>query len=115
MIVFHTRSFGRLLVVQVGPRRDDDGVRPVDREALEADEVVHLVLHDRAADGAAPALVAGVRLGQVVLLGEEVLGRQAAVLEEAERAAADAVGAGLGHRVDHRAGRAAELARRTGR
>jgi len=54
---------------------DVDRVRTIDRKPLEAAEVVDLVLHDRTAGRAAPALVLGVGLRCVVLLREEVLRR----------------------------------------
>ena len=64
-----------LRVVQIGARRDVDDVGPVDREPLDAAEEVHLVLHDRTAERAAPALI--LRVGLVAAssrwLGEEVL------------------------------------------
>ena len=100
---------GRLLVVQVGTTVDHDGVAAVDGEPLEAGEVVHAVLDQRPADDAAPALIAGVGLGQVALLGQEVLGREAAVLEVAEGAAVHHVGPALDHGVDHGARRPSEL------
>src|SRR5262245_40266380 len=89
-----------LRAVELRACGDINRVRPVDREAFEAAEEVQLIAHDRTANGAAPALVLRVRLGQPLLLRKEILGRQAAVLEEAERAAPHLIGAGLGHRVD---------------
>src|SRR4029079_17598516 len=79
------------------------------REPLEAAEKVNLVLHDRAAHGAAPALVLRVRFRQTLFLREEVLRRQVPILEEGKPGAAELVGARLGNGVDYRTRGAAVL------
>ena len=70
---------------------------------------MRLLPHDGPAEGAAELLLLGVGLVEVGAFGEEVTLGQARVLEETESAAAEAVGALLGHGVDHRARRPAEL------
>ena len=84
----------------VRPRRVDAAVAFVESQALEAAEEVGLVADERPADRAAPLLLACVRLLEVLLFDKEVLGRQARVGVVAKRAAAEGVGALLGHGVD---------------
>src|SRR4051812_36172503 len=100
---------GHLRAVELGSRRDVDRIRTIDREPLEAAEIVQLVANDRPADGAAPAIVLGVRLLEVLLLLEESFLGQAAALEVAEAAAVQLVRPRLGHRIDHRTRGASEL------
>src|SRR5262249_53432602 len=85
--------------IEFGTGRDVDRIGPINREALEAAEEVQLVVNDRAADRAAPPLILRVRLRESLLLGEEILRRQAAILEEAECAAPKLIRARLGDRV----------------
>ena len=106
---FQARTSVTRRPVQIGPRRNLDRPALVDPDALDVGEEVGLVLDHRAADGAAVLALLGVGLFEVVLIHEEVLGAHRLVRVEHEPRAVERVGARLGHRVDDRAGGAAEL------
>ena len=93
----------------VGAGRIDDAPALVLVLVLEAGEKMHLVAHDRSAEGAAPLGLARVGLVQILLRDEEILVRHRRVGEVADRAAVPPVGALLGDRVDDAGGGGAVL------